>query len=309
MSHVKPLVLGADAPSAQTAIVQNSSLDALTLLGSSLYEDLPDFETARLAYRLSMPLSKVPDDVECHEISVGDCRAEWFFPPNAELYRRLLYLHGGGYVMGSDLTAHRAMIAYIAKHSRCVVMALDYRKAPEHPFPAALDDSLAAYEYLLAETQESSKSPDRIYVGGDSAGGGLTLATALALKARQNRLPDALFAIGPWVKLPAGELRNIAVDKSETVLAESYAGSTNATNPLISPIYGDFGGLPPLLLHVGEDFDTDWTQQIADKAHSDGVQVTFEQWRHMGHVWHMAAPFLPEANDAIKRIGLFLNDH
>ena len=303
---MQPEIFGNDSPSAEHGLVVKACLGALNLMYQAMVERPPNIELARAAYRLSAPLGEAPGEIDVRQLEFANMRAEWFSGPEADDSRRILYLHGGGYLMGGDLDAHRAMIAWIAKDSQSSVLAIDYRMGPEHRHPAALEDALAAYELLLRQSPDSGQPAHRLFIGGDSAGGGLALGAAYRLRDRERRVPDALFLIGPMTRMPVGILAKDAVNEMETAVAEQYVRATDAMDPTVSPLYGDAGSLPPVLLQVGEDFDTPWAQEFADKAESDGVDMTFQQWRHMGHVWHMAVPFLPEAREAIVEIGRFL---
>lgn len=303
---LKPAVFGGEAPSAEFETANLSRQRSLQLMWQGIMSEPPKFELARIAYQLSLPLAQVPEDVVIQDVKIGDIRAEWYVAARADTRRRLLFLHGGGYVVGGDLDVFRALTATIAKESGCGVLAIDYRKAPEHPYPAALQDAVAAFDYLLCQTPESDIEAERVFIGGESAGGGLTFATGYLLRDRGGRPPDALFGLGAWLILPAGDLSKQAPDPSAVVFAETYVGNADAQDPLISPIFGDPTSLPPLLLQVGEDFDTEIAYEFANKAAAAGVDVTLQQWRHMPHSWQTQVPYLPEAREAVTKIGEFL---
>jgi monoterpene epsilon-lactone hydrolase len=203
------------------------------------------------------------------------------------------------------------MISRLAKAARARVLALDYRLAPEHPFPAAVEDSTAAYRWLL----EQGYKPSKIALAGDSAGGGLTIATLVALREAKTPLPAAAVPISPWVDLEGtGESMKTraAVDpmvQKEGIagIAAQYLGQTDPKNPLAAPLYADLKGLPPLLIHVGdaETLLSDATR-IAEKAKQAGVKVDLKIYPEMIHVWHLFADILPEAQQAIEEIGGFV---
>ncbi len=256
---------------------------------------------------------RVAPDVKCDAVSAGGVKAEWIVPPNAASDRVILYLHGGGYVMGS-INTHRAMVARIARASQARALALDYRMGPEHPFPAAVEDATAAYRWLLAQGYK----PAKIVISGDSAGGGLTLATVIALRDAGTALPAAAVPISAWADLEGTgasvKTRAVAdpmVDKAGLLrMAKMYAGDHDPKNPLISPIYADYHGLPPMLLQVGDaEILLDDSTRVADRAKAAGVKVELEVWPEMFHVWHVFAKILPEGQQAIDRIGSYVLEH
>ncbi|HEX4157266.1 MAG TPA: alpha/beta hydrolase [Rhizomicrobium sp.] len=231
--------------------------------------------------------------------------------PNAEPGRHVLFLHGGGYITGSP-ALYRHILWRFAEACRAEIHAIDYRLAPEHPFPAALDDAVAAWRALLSEGAD----PARCAVLGDSAGGGLALALVLRLRDEGLPLPAAVIAISPWTDLAiTGEsCRNDAADpmlKSDCLkpFAAQYLQDADPCNPHASPLYGDPRGLPPTLLQVGSDeILRDDSTRMAERLRAGGCDVTLEVWPRMPHVWHAFAPLMPEATRAIQRIGAFLND-
>jgi acetyl esterase/lipase len=246
-------------------------------------------------------------------VLAGGVKADWFTTPESEDDRVILYLHGGGYSFGSP-TSHRGMISRLAKAARARVLALDYRLAPEHPFPAAVEDSTAAYRWLLAQGYR----PIKIAISGDSAGGGLTFATLVALRDARVPLPAAAVPISPWVDLEAtGESMKTRAAVDPMVqkdgisgIAAQYLGATDPRNPLAAPLYADLKGLPPLLIHVGdcETLLSDATR-IAENAKQAGVKVDLKVYPEMIHVWHMFADILPESRQAIEEIGAFVRSH
>lgn len=203
---------------------------------------------------------------------------------------------------------HRWMAAHIGQAAGCRVLAVDYRLAPEHPFPAALDDCVAAYRWLL----KHNIPPEQIIMGGDSAGGNLTLATALALREAGDPLPAGLVCLSPMTDLACtGDTFFTRYDplmtpQFATRLAEHYAGPTPRDHPLLSPHYADLCGLPPLLIHVGQDelLLSDATR-LAEKARLAGVDVQLKIWPHLWHVFQMFVPYLPEAREAVEEMGEF----
>jgi monoterpene epsilon-lactone hydrolase len=257
---------------------------------------------------------RVARDVTCEPLDAGGVKAEWIVPPNAATDRVIVYLHGGGYVMGS-INTHRAMIARIARASQARALALDYRLAPEHPFPAAVEDATAAYRWLLAQGYR----PGKIVISGDSAGGGLVLAALVALRDANVPLPACAVPISPWTDMEgtgASMKTNAAKDPMVAPsgsngglfnMAKAYVGSGDPKNPLASPLHADYRGIPPLLIQVGAtETLLDDSTRIAEKAKAAGVKVDLEVWDEMIHVWHVFAKLLPEGQQAIDRIGQYV---
>jgi len=223
----------------------------------------------------------------------------------------VLYLHGGGYTTGSP-ALYRHFTARIATAVRAHVLVIDYRLAPEHPFPAALDDADAAYRWLLAGKAE----PRSTVIMGDSAGGGLALALLLKLRDGGRDRPVAAVALSPWTDLAltgASLAHNARSDPmlnlaDTRLFADSYLAGADPCHPYASPLYGDPAGLPPTLIQAGSDeILRDDAVRIAEKMRAAGCHVEIEVWPRMPHAWHLFAPVLPEANAAIARIGAFTN--
>jgi acetyl esterase/lipase len=260
---------------------------------------------------------RVAPDVTCQPIDAGGVKAEWIVPPNAAADRVILYFHGGGYVMGS-INTHRAMVARVARAAQARALSLDYRLAPEHPFPAAVDDATAAYRWLLAQGYK----PNKIAISGDSAGGGLVLAALIALKDAKIALPACAAPISPWTDMEGtGASMKTNASKDPMVapsggngglfnMAKAYVGNADPKNPLASPLHADYRGLPPLLIQVGStETLLDDSTRVAEKAKAAGVEVDLEVWDEMVHVWHVFAKILPEGQQAIDRIGQFVLQH
>ena len=247
--------------------------------------------------------------VRVRPVADGVVRGEWV---GAEHDERgvILYLHGGGYVAGSAAT-HRPITAALARLARRRVFSLDYRLAPEHPFPAALEDAVAAYEWVLSR----GIAPGQVVIAGDSAGGGLTVATLLALRERGLPRPAGGVCISPWVDLTNSApsyTSKAAVDPIVTqegigLMTRAYIGTGDPKQPLVSPLYADLRSLPPLLIHVGSDeVLLDDAVGLAERARAAGVDVKLEEWPAMIHVWHWFLPMLDEAERAIAGIGVFV---
>ena len=256
---------------------------------------------------------RLPKQIEVSPVTIGDLRAEWVLPSEAKRDRVILYAHGGGYVLGS-CRGHRTHVAKFVKGSGIGALVFDYRLAPEYPFPAALEDALAAYCWLLAE----GVSPSDIVLVGDSAGGGLCLATLIALRDKSLPLPAAASVLSPWTDLKctgASLETNRKVDsltwlESWTVFSSYYVGDNDPQNPWISPLYGDLHGLPPILIYVGEnELLLDDSTRFAEKATKAGVDVTLRVGNGMFHCYPVCAPLFPEAKEAMKEICAFIGAH
>ncbi len=226
--------------------------------------------------------------------------------------RAILYFHGGGYATGS-IAAHRGIVAKFVRAAGVPALLFDYRLAPEHPFPAAVDDAVAAYRYLLAQGVEAA----HIVFIGDSAGGGLALATLLALRVQGLPLPVGAAVMSPWTDVTnsgASWVSNAQADpltwkESQVVFAAYYAGEHDPADPLISPLFGDLHGLPPLLIYVGGDETLlDDSTRFAAKAQAAGVQVTLHIGAGLFHCYPACAPLFPEATQALAEIGQFVRE-
>ncbi len=252
-------------------------------------------------------LGKVPKDVRVESINLDGLPADWLIPADADPKKVILYLHGGGYVTGS-IQSYRMMCAMLAKAAGAKVLLPRYRLAPEQPFPAALEDALTAYRWLLAQGCN-------VIVAGDSAGGGLSLVTTLALRDANDPLPAAVICLSPWADLTLKGQTHVTQAKAEAVLKTSvlkewalcYTAEANLINPLVSPVYADFHGFPPLFIQVGSDeILLDDSRLLAEKASAAGVDVTLKIWAGMWHVWQMLGDFIPENKKAFEEIGQFV---
>lgn len=242
-------------------------------------------------------------------IDAGGVPAYWVAGANVPTDRTLLYLHGGGYCVGSP-TSHRALVTALSVASGARALSVDYRLAPEHPHPAALDDALSAYRFLL----RSGVDPRRLVIAGDSAGGGLTLATLIALRDAGDPLPSAAVCLSPWVDLEAlGESMTTQAARDPLVKrdpllqwAGHYLGTLPPRTPLAAPLHADLAGLPPILIQVGTaETLFDDSIRLAKRLETANVPVTLEVCDDMFHVFQFCV-FLPEAKDAIERIGGFI---
>lgn len=285
----------------------------ITLLTSRPRPENPSVAEMRLGFEILGRRLPVPDDVTTSAVHAGGVPAEWVVAPGADPQRVMLYLHGGGYVIGS-LATHRGLAGRLSRAAAARVLLLAYRLAPEHPFPAALEDATAAYRWLLA----SGIKPARIVIAGDSAGGGLTIAALVALRDAGAPLPTAGVCLSPWTDLEgtgASVTTKAHVDPLVQPdrllqLAAWYLGGAHPRTPLAAPLYADLRGLPPLLVQVGTaEILLDDATRLADRAKAAGVEVTLEAWEDMIHVWQLFAPMLQEGQRAIDGIGAFVRTH
>lgn len=252
---------------------------------------------------------KLPEGIEVQRVDAAGMVAEWLIPAGADREKVVLYVHGGGYVSGS-CSDHRSVVAKLARYSGISHLLYEYRLAPEHPFPAALEDSVAVYRWLL----DSGFRPENIVMAGESAGGGLCLATLLALKERNLPMPVAGVAISPWTDLTcSGESYRTknkvspAPLNSWTVFSRHYAGSHDPSDPLISPLFGDLKGLPPLFINSAVDDELfDDGEQFSLRAKEAGVDVQFRPGEGMIHCYPLLAPMFPEAEVAMLEIAGFI---
>jgi epsilon-lactone hydrolase len=267
-------------------------------------------EEARAGFEQVASMFPVDADIKREAVSAGGIKAEWVSAPDADAGRAVLYLHGGGYVIGS-INTHRSLAARLSRASKARVLLIDYRLAPEHPHPAAVDDSVAAYRWMLTQ----GLKPARITIAGDSAGGGLTVATLLAIRDAKLPLPGAGACLSPWVDLEGiGESMTTKAGVDPIVqktgllqMAAAYLGGKDPRTPLAAPLYADLSGLPPLLIQVGTaETLLDDASRLAERARKAGVTVSYEPWESMIHVWHLFAPMLDEGQQAIDRIGEFV---
>jgi acetyl esterase/lipase len=252
----------------------------------------------------------VPPDVVCEPVAAGAAGAEWVSAPGAAQDAALLYFHGGGYYRGS-LNTVREMVSRVSRAAAVRVLNVDYRLAPEHPFPAALDDAVTAYRWLLCQ----EVAPERVVVGGDSAGGGLAMALQLAMREGGEPLPGGSVCLSPWVDLAqSGESYRTRAGEDPSIskpyldhAAELYLNGADARDPLASPLYADLAGLPPLLIQVGTaEVLLDDSTRLAGKAREAGVAVELNCWEGLTHVWQNNGTTLPEATEAVERIGRFI---
>jgi epsilon-lactone hydrolase len=275
---------------------------AIAQLLGDVAEGSPTVEEQRAGYNKFGDLMPLPDDAVVTQVSLGGVPTTVVDATGGTATTTILYLHGGGYVIGS-FRSHQGFIGALSRLTGSKVAVPEYRLAPEHPFPAAVEDAVAAYEALL----DDGLSPADIIVSGDSAGGGLGVATLVAIRDRGLPRPAAGVFFSPWTDLSfTGEtlVTNKDVDTMVaqpmiTVMANHYIAGSDPTDPLLSPVYADLSGLPTMRLHVGGDeILLDDSRRIVQHATDAGVECTIRVWPHMLHVFPTYAPLLPSEHEA-----------
>ena len=251
----------------------------------------------------------LPKNTKFKTVSVGNIDAEWITCGEFETDKIFMFMHGGGYYRGS-IASTRATVARISAEAKVRCLSIEYRLAPEYPFPAAIDDTYTAYNWLLKE----GVKPKNIIVSGQSAGGGLCLALLLKLKENFFSQPRGAVALSPWTDLTqSGKTMKINADIDPVIskkyldrMANLYLAKTPNTTPLASPLYGELSGLPPLLVQVGSaETMLDDSRRFVEKAKEAKVDVQIEVYKDMFHGWHGSAHILKDGEKAIKNIGLF----
>jgi epsilon-lactone hydrolase len=273
----------------------------------------PTVEQQRAGADASMEaVGTMPDGIEVQDANANGVAGLWITPKGANTDRVVLYLHGGGYVVQSSRT-HLRLASHIAVNANCRVLSIDYRLAPEHPHPAAVTDALAAYRHLL----DSGYAPERIAISGDSAGGGLTIAALVAARDADLPQPMAGIPLSPWVDLEGtGESMDSNAGNDFMVgrgalamMADLFIGNGSKRDPLAAPLYAELHGLAPLYIQVGgHETLLDDSTRLAARAARAGVEVRLDVFPEMQHVFQAFVGQMPEATEAIARIGSYLID-
>jgi acetyl esterase/lipase len=256
----------------------------------------------------------VADDIMLDPVDLGGVPGEWSIAPGSDASRVLMFFHGGGYCSGSILS-HRRLVTEAGRAARRRTLAVGYKLAPEHPFPAALDDAILAWQFL----RKQGVASDRIAIGGDSAGGGLTIALINRLREAGNEQPTCAWLLSPWTDLTMSGATLASKDSEDPLIHEAYLRELadaylppgmNRKDPRVSPLYADLRGLPPILIQVGsaETLFADATR-FAAAAGAAAVAVTLEMWPHMIHAWPMWNARLEPGRRALLRAGSFIRDH
>jgi acetyl esterase/lipase len=287
------------------------------LFQGKLKKEQYDFNTSIAGFRElcekgATRYAKIPKEITIKEQVIDGIKSEWLIPDGANPEKLIFYVHGGGYVSGS-CNDHRALVSKFARNTGVTNLVYEYRLAPENPFPAAVDDSIKVYQWILA----SGFKPENILIAGESAGGGLCLAILLALKEQNIALPVAAVAISPWTDLTCSSdsyrTKNkvsLAPLNSWTVFSKYYIGDNHATNPLISPLFGELKGMPPILINSGVDDELfEDGEKFYLKAKRAGVDISFRAGIGMVHCYPLLAPFFREATEAMDEIVGFVWQH
>ncbi|MFQ5610427.1 MAG: alpha/beta hydrolase [Woeseiaceae bacterium] len=262
--------------------------------------------------RLTLLGSLVPTArrVDVEKTNICGLGAEWLRPEKSNKNKVLLYLHGGAYVLGG-CASHRHLVSHLARAGEIPALVPEYRLAPEHPFPAGVEDAIATYKELLS----NGYAPGDIIVAGDSAGGGLTVAMLLALRDEGVAMPAAAVLMSPWLDLSgSGESMRTRDDADPwfnasdiPVVARFYCGNDEVDNPLVSPVYGDMSGMPPMHIQVGdEEILLSDATRLADKVRAAGGTADIDVWPGMWHVFQAFLLVMPESRDAIKKLGAYI---
>lgn len=261
----------------------------------------------REAMRKVCALGSAPADSRYVACRAGSVECEWVLAPHSQADRTLVYFHGGGYIVG-DIRMYRPLAARIAHASGCSVLNVEYRLGPENPYTAPRADAIQAIAWARTHGPEGARAAHRVFVGGDSAGGGLTIVAAQALIGSGDAMPDALVCLSAAVDL-SSLLNKLPPDQVELLRISNrlFLGDADVRDPIASPTYGPLEGLPPILMQASsvEPAHVE-NATFADKARAAGVEVTFEVYPNMPHIWQIYAPRLPESQQAIDSIGRFL---
>ncbi|HSG79117.1 MAG TPA: alpha/beta hydrolase [Acidimicrobiia bacterium] len=274
------------------------------------HESTP-FPRQRRELERTARLTPVRRNTFVEPVDAGGVPAEWVAAPGVGPRRTMLYLHGGGFTVGSP-RSHRAFVSRLSSATRSRALSLEYRLAPEHPFPAAIEDAVAAYRWLL----DVHASPERVVVAGDSAGGGLAISAMVAARDEGLPMPGALVVVSPWVDLTCSGASmqthrddDVWLDPDgATEVAGVYLGGADPADPLASPLFADHTGLPPTLIVVGTaEILLDDARRLADRMRAAGGTVVLDEWTDMLHVFPAFAPYVPESRRAIRQIGAFVD--
>ena len=302
------------SPELQATLDALAANNAFGQPGPSPQEQRRTYEEEAKTYRLPEGTTVIAVDLPPRGANGVGVSCEWLLSPDSNPAHRAIYFHGGGYMVG-NLNTHRDLAAAYAKACRCAVLAVDYRLAPENPFPAALDDARTAFRWMRHNGPAGPSDAHSTFAIGDSAGGGLALALLLALRDEGDPPLTGAAVASAWTDVAlTGETIQTRADRDLRVsvggiqpMADAFVASADPTDPYISPLYGDLHDLPPLLMQVGEEeVLLDDTRRFVTKARQAGVDVTEEIWPDVYHVWHHRWATIPESQQAVDRIGAFI---
>jgi epsilon-lactone hydrolase len=269
-----------------------------------------DIEQMRQGMEMAPPYPQ-PNDIAWESVDIRGIPCEWNTPDDVIQGRTIVYYHGGGYAIGS-VTSHRGLCSNLARATRARVLSVGYRLAPEHPFPAAVDDAVEAYRYVLS----GGADPGLVALGGDSAGGGLALAALIEIREGGDPLPAAGICLSPWVDMTLSNSSIVEVAAQDPMLSQkvlalfrdAYMAGGDLHAPTASPLFADLSGLPPLFVQAGRaEVLIGEIEDFVGRATAAGVDVTFEAWDDMIHVWQTFADILPEGRQAIADIGKYVD--
>jgi acetyl esterase/lipase len=280
------------------------------LLRSRPMPKVPEIGDARARFeKLAEFLGGAPD-AKCDKVDAGGVPAEWVAAPGFDPDRAVLYLHGGGYAIGS-INTHRRLAYDISAACGARMLVIDYRLAPEHPFPAAVEDATKAWRWLIDQGFDAR----RLAVAGDSAGGGLTIATLVNLRDQKLGLPACAVALSPWIDLEGFGTSITARAEQDPIVQKDgllwmtglYLNGKDARTPLAAPLHADLKGLPPILVQAGTaEILLDDATRLAEKLHAAGGEVKLALWANMLHVFPLFAPVLSEGREGCVEIGTYI---
>ncbi|MCI4668789.1 MAG: alpha/beta hydrolase [Bacteroidia bacterium] len=292
-------------PSLQHQLIKLSANN----VARAVNKDIGQVQTLRRLLDVSAFPFSIPKGVKTEMIQIGEMPAEWYFPPNADITKVILFVHGGGYSIGSIQT-HRALVARMAEMSNCVALSIEYRLSPEHPFPAALEDVVHAYEWLILHGYD----PADIIMAGDSAGGGLIMSTLITLRKLESPQPGGAVLMCPWVDLSfSSQSAEVNQVHDPIVTVEQvkdwgilYAGKYAIDHPMISPLHADLSNLAPIMIQASDsEVLRDDAINLHHKIQQDGGESSLEIFEGLLHVWHLFWKYVPESQEAINKIGMF----
>jgi epsilon-lactone hydrolase len=267
---------------------------------------IPDLGRVRAIIRELFSGRAMPEGTEVIPVKAAGIDCEWIVPTIASTDHRLLYLHGGSYIAG-DLDTYRAFVSHVAHSCQCCVLNVGYRLAPENDTSAPREDALTAYRWILQHGPDRVTSPHRVFMAGDSAGGGLAISSIVALRDAGERLPDAAVTLSAAMDLSGMPTLPVEQRRMVDAMTRLFLRDTDPRDPAVSPLYADLRGLPPVLMQVsGAEPALVQNVRFEERARAAGVAARLEIWPEMPHDWQLFTPELPEAEAALAQIGTFV---